>query len=65
MAMVWQWCVTLVMEALIRASLLRIAKKGGGEFLSCHFREIIEELDMDIITDMTNECSGFFVKAAD
>lgn len=52
-------------EALLRASLLRIAKKDGGEFLSCHFKQIIEDLDMDIVTEMTDGCSSFFVRGAE
>ena len=52
------------MEALLRASLLRIAKKEGGEFLSCHFKEIVENLEMDEVSEMMNGCSDFFVKNA-
>lgn len=52
------------MEALLRASLLRIAKKDGGEFLAHDYREILEDVEMDEIVAMTNECSNFFVKVA-
>lgn len=52
-------------EALIRASLFRIAKKGGGEFLSCHFKQIVEDLEMDVVTEITDGCSNFFVKGAE
>jgi len=52
-------------EALLRASLLRIAKKGGGEFLSAHYRDILESVEMDDITEMLNAASNFFVKAAE
>lgn len=53
------------MESLVRASMLRIAKKDGGEFMSCHFKDIIEELEIDEVVQMTNGCSGFFVKGAE
>ena len=52
------------MEALVRSSLLRIAKKEGGEFMSCHYREILDDVDMDEMVEMTNHCSNFFVKTA-
>lgn len=53
------------LESMLRASLLRIAKKSGGEFLSCNFKDIIEDLPMDDATEMANGCSAFFVKGAE
>jgi hypothetical protein len=52
-------------ESLLRASLLRIVKKEGGEFLSHQYKDILDSVEMDDITEMLNAASNFFVKAAE